>query len=105
MQDWPSAPSSIRFRRRCRELRAVEHGAEHVIKLADTAADVYARTGNTDVLAAGRAVPAFCAAAGAIVGGLLPEAPASLPAAGGVSRVPTNVDPPGRRAGSQNRTI
>jgi hypothetical protein len=32
--------------------RAVEHGDEHVIKFADTAADVYARTGNTSALAA-----------------------------------------------------
>jgi hypothetical protein len=32
--------------------RAVEHGDEHVIKFADTAADVYARTGNRDALAA-----------------------------------------------------
>jgi len=32
--------------------RAVEHGDEHVIKFADTAADVYARTGNPDALAA-----------------------------------------------------
>jgi len=32
--------------------RAVGHGDEHVIKLADTAADVYARTGNRDALAA-----------------------------------------------------
>jgi hypothetical protein len=32
--------------------RAVEHGDEHVIKFADTAADVYARTGNSDALAA-----------------------------------------------------
>jgi questin oxidase-like protein len=32
--------------------RAVEHGDEHVIKFADTATDVYARTGNTDALAA-----------------------------------------------------
>ena len=32
--------------------RAVEHGDEHVIKFADTAADVYARTGNGDALAA-----------------------------------------------------
>ena len=32
--------------------QAVEHGDEHVIKFADTAADVYARTGNADVLAA-----------------------------------------------------
>jgi hypothetical protein len=32
--------------------QAVEHGDEHVIKFADTAADVYARTGNPDALAA-----------------------------------------------------
>jgi hypothetical protein len=32
--------------------RAVDHGDEHVIKFADTAADVYARTGNPDALAA-----------------------------------------------------
>jgi hypothetical protein len=32
--------------------RAVDHGDEHVIKFADTAADVYARTGNGDALAA-----------------------------------------------------
>ena len=32
--------------------RAVEHGDEHVIKFADTAADVYARTGNAGALAA-----------------------------------------------------
>jgi len=32
--------------------RAVEHGDEHVIKFADTAADVYARTGNPAALAA-----------------------------------------------------
>jgi L-amino acid N-acyltransferase YncA len=32
--------------------RAVEHGDEHVIKFADTAADVYARTGDRDALAA-----------------------------------------------------
>ena len=32
--------------------RAVHHGDEHVIKFADTAADVYARTGNPDALAA-----------------------------------------------------
>jgi hypothetical protein len=32
--------------------QAVEHGDEHVIKFADTAADVYARTGNSDALAA-----------------------------------------------------
>ncbi len=31
---------------------AVEHCDEHVIKFADTAADVYARTGNHDALAA-----------------------------------------------------
>jgi hypothetical protein len=32
--------------------RAVQHGDEHVIKFADTATDVYARTGNGDALAA-----------------------------------------------------
>ena len=32
--------------------RAVEHGDEHVIKFADTAADVFARTGNPSALAA-----------------------------------------------------
>ena len=32
--------------------RAVEHGDEHVIKFADTAADVYARTGDRNALAA-----------------------------------------------------
>jgi hypothetical protein len=32
--------------------RAVDHGDEHVIKFADTAADAYARTGNSDALAA-----------------------------------------------------
>ena len=32
--------------------RAVEHGDEHVIKFADTAADVYARSGADDALAA-----------------------------------------------------
>jgi hypothetical protein len=32
--------------------RAVEHGDEHVIKFADTAADVYARTGDAGALAA-----------------------------------------------------
>jgi hypothetical protein len=32
--------------------RAVAHGDEHVIKFADTATDVYARTGNADALAA-----------------------------------------------------
>jgi hypothetical protein len=32
--------------------RAVEHGDEHVIKFADTAGDVYTRTGNPDALAA-----------------------------------------------------
>jgi Questin oxidase-like len=32
--------------------RAVDHGDEHVIKFADTAADAYARTGNGDALAA-----------------------------------------------------
>jgi hypothetical protein len=33
-------------------VRAVEHGDEHVIKLADACADVYGRAGNTDALAA-----------------------------------------------------
>ena len=32
--------------------RAVEHGDEHVIKFADTAADAFARTGDPDALAA-----------------------------------------------------
>jgi len=32
--------------------RAVEHGDEHVIKFADTAADVFARTGDPSALAA-----------------------------------------------------
>jgi hypothetical protein len=32
--------------------QAVDHGDEHVIKFADTAADVYARTGNPAALAA-----------------------------------------------------
>ncbi len=32
--------------------RAVEHGDEHVIKFADTAMDVFARTGNPDAIAA-----------------------------------------------------
>jgi hypothetical protein len=32
--------------------QAVDHGDEHVIKFADTAVDVYARTGNPDALAA-----------------------------------------------------
>jgi hypothetical protein len=32
--------------------RAVEHGDEHVIKFADTATEVYARTANRDALAA-----------------------------------------------------
>jgi hypothetical protein len=32
--------------------RAVDHGDEHVIKFADTAVDVYARTGDVDALAA-----------------------------------------------------
>jgi hypothetical protein len=32
--------------------RAVEHGDEHVIKFADTAADVHARTGRAAALAA-----------------------------------------------------
>jgi hypothetical protein len=32
--------------------RAVEHGDAHVIKFADTAVDVFARTGNPDAIAA-----------------------------------------------------
>ena len=32
--------------------RAVEHGDAHVIKFADTAVDVFARTGNPDAFAA-----------------------------------------------------
>ena len=32
--------------------RAVEHGDAHVIKFADTAVDVFARTGNADAIAA-----------------------------------------------------
>jgi len=32
--------------------QAVEHGDEHVIKFADTATDVYERTGDPDALAA-----------------------------------------------------
>jgi hypothetical protein len=32
--------------------QAVAHGDEHVIKFADTAIDVYERTGNPDALAA-----------------------------------------------------
>lgn len=32
--------------------RAVAHGDEHVIKFTDTAAEVYARTGQSDALAA-----------------------------------------------------
>ena len=32
--------------------RAVAHGDEHVIKFTDTAAEVYARTGQPDALAA-----------------------------------------------------
>jgi hypothetical protein len=32
--------------------RAVEHGDEHVIKFTVTAAEVYARTGHPDALAA-----------------------------------------------------
>jgi hypothetical protein len=32
--------------------RAVAHGDEHVIKFTDTAAEVYARTGQADALAA-----------------------------------------------------
>jgi hypothetical protein len=34
--------------------RAVEHGDEHVIKFADTAMDVFSRTGNPAAIAAAR---------------------------------------------------
>ena len=34
--------------------RAVEHGDEHVIKFADTAIEVFGRTGNPDAIAAAR---------------------------------------------------
>jgi hypothetical protein len=45
-------------RKRVRTIaRAVEHGDEHVIKFADTAADVHARTGNPDALAAPVSTP------------------------------------------------
>lgn len=33
-------------------LVSLDHGDEHVIKFADTAADAYVRTGNPDALAA-----------------------------------------------------
>ncbi|MDG4791190.1 questin oxidase family protein [Micromonospora sp. WMMD1102] len=42
---WPDALAEVLD-------RAVSHGDEHVIKFADTAADVYARTGHPDALAA-----------------------------------------------------
>ena len=43
--DGPEAPAEV-------FARAVEHGDEHVIKFADTATDVYERTGDPDALAA-----------------------------------------------------
>jgi hypothetical protein len=39
--------------------RAVDHGDEHVIKFTDTAAEVYARTGQPDALAAALRVGAL----------------------------------------------
>ena len=51
----PSSPSRRAVSGQAAEetfTRAVEHGDEHVIKFADTAADVYARTGNPGALAA-----------------------------------------------------
>ncbi len=41
--------------------RAAAHGDEHVIKFADTATDVFARTGNPDALAAALQVGEFIA--------------------------------------------
>jgi hypothetical protein len=49
--DLPDPPSGPRAAEET-FARAVEHGDEHVIKFADTAADVYARTGDRDALAA-----------------------------------------------------
>jgi hypothetical protein len=37
-------------------VRAVDHGDEHVIKFTDTAAEVYARTGQVQALAAAQHV-------------------------------------------------
>jgi hypothetical protein len=48
LPDPPSGPQAVEET----FARAVEHGDEHVIKFADTAADAYARTGNPGVLAA-----------------------------------------------------
>jgi hypothetical protein len=49
--DLPDAPAGTHAAEEA-FARAVEHGDEHVIKFADTAADVYARTGGDDALAA-----------------------------------------------------
>jgi hypothetical protein len=51
LADLPEPPSEPRAAEET-FARAVEHGDEHVIKFADTAADVYARTGDRDALAA-----------------------------------------------------
>ena len=48
LPDSPAGPQAVQET----FAQAVEHGDEHVIKFADTAADVYARTGNADALAA-----------------------------------------------------
>ena len=48
LPDPPSGPQAVEET----FARAVEHGDEHVIKFADTAADVFARTGDTGALAA-----------------------------------------------------
>lgn len=53
--DLPEPPAGPQSRQEAAEdtfARAVEHGDEHVIKFADTAVDVFARTGNPDALAA-----------------------------------------------------
>jgi hypothetical protein len=50
----PKPPAGQSREETAREVftRAVEHGDAHVIKFADTAIDVFARTGNPDVIAA-----------------------------------------------------
>ena len=48
----PAGPASLPQPAEDTFARAVDHGDEHVIKFADTAADAYARTGNPDALAA-----------------------------------------------------
>jgi hypothetical protein len=50
----PEPPGELSREETAREVfaRAVEHGDAHVIKFADTAMDVFARTGNPDALAA-----------------------------------------------------